>query len=277
MTDSELTISAFAAASRLSHKALRLYAELGLLPPARVDPQSGYRYYSPAQLPEAQLIGLLRRLDLPLADIRRLLDAPLGERPAVLRALWGSAKAEQQRREDLARYLLHKLQGENDMSDAFQVGSRHVPAQQLACISQRVTVQDLPRTIQQGIRDLHDTITAQGASFAGAPIVIYHGEVNADSDGPIEVCWPYSGTLKPTGAVILREEPAHHEAFVVLNKAQFEFPRILSAYDATADYAGAHGTSGPLACREVYPYDWDAAGEGDPVGEVAWPYTPKEG
>lgn len=275
MTDPELTISAFAKASRLSLKALRLYADLGLLSPQRIDPSNGYRYYSPAQLPEAQLIGLLRQLDLPLSDIRGVLDAPSLERPELLRALWASAKAAHNRRDELAGYVLHKLQGETPMTP-FDVQTRHVPAQQLACIQQRVNVQDLPRTIQQGIRDLQETIAAQGAAFAGAPIVIYHGEVNADSDGPIEVCWPYNGTLKPTGAIVLREEQAHHEAFVVLDKAQFEFPAILSAYDATCDYARAHGRSGPLDCREVYPYDWDTAGEGDPVGEVAWPYTPKE-
>jgi PPM family protein phosphatase len=37
-----LTIGAFAKASRLSPKALRLYDELGLLVPALTDPLSGY-------------------------------------------------------------------------------------------------------------------------------------------------------------------------------------------------------------------------------------------
>jgi protein phosphatase len=39
--DAPLTIGAFAQASRLSLKALRLYDDLGLLAPARVDPDSG--------------------------------------------------------------------------------------------------------------------------------------------------------------------------------------------------------------------------------------------
>ena len=38
-----LTIGEFARASRLSPKALRLYDELGLLRPVRVDEYSGYR------------------------------------------------------------------------------------------------------------------------------------------------------------------------------------------------------------------------------------------
>ena len=38
-----LSIGAFAQATRLSPKALRLYDELGLLRPARVDEWTGYR------------------------------------------------------------------------------------------------------------------------------------------------------------------------------------------------------------------------------------------
>ena len=45
-----LTIGAFARAAGLTPKALRLYDELGVLPPAAVDPESGYRLYDPAQL-----------------------------------------------------------------------------------------------------------------------------------------------------------------------------------------------------------------------------------
>lgn len=52
-----LTIGAFARGSRLSAKALRLYDELGLLTPARVDPVSGYRFYDPAQLERARLVA----------------------------------------------------------------------------------------------------------------------------------------------------------------------------------------------------------------------------
>ncbi|MFI7430283.1 MerR family transcriptional regulator [Micromonospora sp. NPDC049836] len=65
-----LTIGAFARAARLTAKALRLYDELGLLPPAAVDPHSGYRYYAPAQLDRARLIAALRRAGMPLAEIR---------------------------------------------------------------------------------------------------------------------------------------------------------------------------------------------------------------
>ena len=60
-----LPIGEFSARCGLSAKMLRTYAAAGLLTPAAVDRQSGYRYYSPAQEQDARLIGLLRRAGVP--------------------------------------------------------------------------------------------------------------------------------------------------------------------------------------------------------------------
>ena len=54
-----MSIGEFARRSRLSAKALRLYDELGLLPSARVDPDSGYRWYAAGQLDNARLDSAL--------------------------------------------------------------------------------------------------------------------------------------------------------------------------------------------------------------------------
>jgi protein phosphatase len=57
-----MSIGRFARRSGLSIGALRHYAEIGLLVPARVDPDSGYRYYAEEQLDAARLIAVLRDL-----------------------------------------------------------------------------------------------------------------------------------------------------------------------------------------------------------------------
>ncbi len=69
----QMSIGEFARRSRLSAKALRLYDQLGLLPPARVDEDSGYRFYEPGQLGQARLIAALRQLQVPLAEIKAIL------------------------------------------------------------------------------------------------------------------------------------------------------------------------------------------------------------
>lgn len=68
-------ISAFSRLCGLTPRALRIYDGLGLFTPAWVDPFSGYRYYSPAQLPDLRRIIALRDMGLPLAEIRESLRA----------------------------------------------------------------------------------------------------------------------------------------------------------------------------------------------------------
>lgn len=76
--DDLITIGEFSERSGLSPKRLRSYAAGGLLVPAAVDSVSGYRYYSPGQLHDAQLIDALRAAGMPLSDIRALLHHPSG-------------------------------------------------------------------------------------------------------------------------------------------------------------------------------------------------------
>ena len=59
--------------THLSVRTLRRYHESGLLEPATVDPSTGYRYYTSAQIPSAQVIHRLRELDVPLAEVGEIL------------------------------------------------------------------------------------------------------------------------------------------------------------------------------------------------------------
>ncbi len=81
-TTSLMTIGRFSRLTGLTVKALRHYDELGLLRPAAVDPATGYRSYSSAQVAVAEAIRTLRRLELPLDDISSLLAT---DDPAAVR------------------------------------------------------------------------------------------------------------------------------------------------------------------------------------------------
>ncbi|GGJ12602.1 MerR family transcriptional regulator [Streptomyces brasiliensis] len=107
-----LTIGAFAKASRLSPKALRLYDELDLLRPARVDPDTGYRYYTVGQLERARLVAWLRRLGMPLAGIREVCALEAGAAAREIRAYWARVERETAVRRDLAAFLVDHLTAE---------------------------------------------------------------------------------------------------------------------------------------------------------------------
>jgi serine/threonine protein phosphatase PrpC len=104
-----LTIGAFARAARLTPKALRLYDELGLLPPAAVDPHSGYRYYEPAQLDRARLIAALRRVGMPLADIRAVCGLASGAAAEAVDAWWRRVSADTAARGRVVALLVDQL------------------------------------------------------------------------------------------------------------------------------------------------------------------------
>jgi len=68
-----MPIGRFSRLTGLTVKALRHYDELGLLRPASVDRDTGYRFYAAVQVPIAEAIRMLRRLEVPLDDISTLL------------------------------------------------------------------------------------------------------------------------------------------------------------------------------------------------------------
>ncbi|MER5856770.1 MerR family transcriptional regulator [Streptomyces sp900105245] len=125
MSGEFLTIGAFARGSRLSPKALRLYDELDLLRPARVDPDTGYRYYAAGQLGQARLVAWLRRLGMPLAEIRAVCALDAAGAARAVRAYWARVEAETAARRDLAAFLVHQLTGTTGRETLTMLELRH--------------------------------------------------------------------------------------------------------------------------------------------------------
>ncbi|WP_426566611.1 MerR family transcriptional regulator [Angustibacter sp. McL0619] len=73
--DELLTIGVLARRTGLTTKAIRHYHRVGLLHPAHVDPQTGYRYYTHQQLDIALLVHRLRAVDVPLQEVRECLNS----------------------------------------------------------------------------------------------------------------------------------------------------------------------------------------------------------
>jgi DNA-binding transcriptional MerR regulator len=72
----EFSIGQMAKLFATSVKTLRYYADTDLLPPARIDSHTGYRYYTIAQFERLNSIFYLKKLGLSLAEIKNNLAAP---------------------------------------------------------------------------------------------------------------------------------------------------------------------------------------------------------
>ena len=219
-----MSIGEFARLSRLSPKALRLYDELDLLPPARVDPDSGYRWYAAGQLDNARLVASLRQIGLRLTDIKVILRLEPEAAAAQVSAHWSGAEADHAARRDLAGYLVDRLTGKRNVM--YEVAVRDIPARSLLCLlrhaSNQQEVWDLGKEVI-GMLKAQPVPVPRIEGGAGAAFLIYYGEVNQDSDGPVEFCWPVPQDLAGQLAaslpgLTLRTEPAHQEAYVHLDQ-----------------------------------------------------------
>ena len=122
-----LTIGVFARRSRLSPKALRLYERLGRLTPAYVDKENGYRRYREGQLETARLIVMLRRLDMPLATVAEIVDAPR-RAASSSRCVLGMVERRRASQRELVAHLRIRLSGAEGSYDMYEIHERESPS-----------------------------------------------------------------------------------------------------------------------------------------------------
>ncbi|MDE9364910.1 MerR family transcriptional regulator [Luteipulveratus sp. YIM 133132] len=126
MTDPEplLTISSFARLVGLSPSALRFYDDCDLLRPVEVDARSGYRYYAAAQEHRAVLIRRLREIDVPLPQVRLVLDGQREEAHRALEAHVAATQGRARRAGEVVADLVAALTVEGDGAGGVADGDR---------------------------------------------------------------------------------------------------------------------------------------------------------
>lgn len=240
-----LSIGEFSRLTWLSQKALRLYERRGLLLPDLVDEYTGYRYYRPSQAERARTIALLRRVGMPLERIGAVLAAGEDRR----RELIEQYRVETTRAHERAVSLLDGLAGGlGGEPDSRAPGVQIRVARRWAFVSRtlRTTAADLPEHIER--------VAAALTQRAGANVdrtqplvVVYHGEVSWESDGPIEVRVPVREEDAADGI-----EPEGHEVFVDVPFGEVQFPTILRFFDAVREAASGESRRPAGAPREIY-------------------------
>jgi effector-binding domain-containing protein len=213
---------------------------------------------------------MLRRLDMPLAQVAEVVVAPGARGAELVASYWGAVERRTAFQRELAVHLQIRLSGGEGSFAMFDVRERDVPEQLVLTEQRHVRVQELPGWITAAVGRLLQSAERYGG-LDGDAFVVYHGEVNEDSDGPVEVCVPVPLEHDRASDSAMRREPAHREAYVRITKAQVEFPQILSAYDAVAHWITAKRLAVGGSPREVYFADFDAAKATDEVCDVAFP------
>jgi DNA-binding transcriptional MerR regulator len=222
-------IAAYANLAGVSAKTLRAWDELGLFRPAWTDEVTGYRYYSPVQLPELRRILALRDLGLPLAQVTELVAGGADLRPVLERR---RRELEAERREIERR--LQALQISVAMAEAGSAGPdvvlQPVPRELVATLAVGPDGDD-----SAAFYRLEAVVRGLGLRANRPPAMLVHPP---GPDGPLpdEVAVPVTARFASQGGIEVRELPAcrvaaavHRGPYAGLPDAQAALERWVAA------------------------------------------------
>ncbi|WP_327681745.1 MerR family transcriptional regulator [Kitasatospora sp. NBC_00458] len=269
-----LPIGQFAQASGLSVTTLRHYDASGVLVPALVDPDSGYRYFRRDQLRTAQLIRALRQLDMPVEAVRRLLG---GGGDAELASAVRAHLVAAERRLEVQRSVVHGLLARLTEGEGM---NHRVTVREGAAVRALVrgATLDQPR-LDAFMRDSYQLMYAVAGrgplTFDGPAFARYHGLCDEENEALVEACLPFAasgaqpGEL-PEGMYVL-DVPAGSYASTVVEGEAAAFPQVLTAYDAVASWITEHGFVFAGPSQETFRRWMGTPGHPDNRLEIAWP------
>lgn len=269
--DALLRIGPFSRASWLSIKALRAYHEAGLLVPAEVDPRTGYRSYTSAQLVDAGIIRRLRQLEVPLEAIREVLDA---RDPAVTRKVLTEHGAALEERLAATQRAVDDLYAALDTA-ALSAGvhRRHEPARTVLMFVGTVTEAEWLAFLDRARRELWEAARATDAVIDGAFGACYPPLLDDDVQEVLAFLPVATAPLLPasTRSVGITVDALPDTDVAVIDH-RGDYDDLEDTYRNLGSWVASHGEPTDLPVRELYlvgPEDSDYPDEYRT--EICWP------
>jgi DNA-binding transcriptional MerR regulator/effector-binding domain-containing protein len=265
-----LTIGAFSRLTHLSIKTLRYYHQVGLLEPAVVDPDSGYRYYRPGQAHSAHLVRRFRDLGLPVADLKAVLAAPdLTARDAILAGHLDRMREQLRQTEAAVDSLRRMLEGG---STAAAIEERVLEGTPTISVAADVTSESVAAWWWDALTRLRAIAAAAGLEQTGPVGGLFDDELFTQDAGHARVYLPVADSIALDGTGARWELPAGRFAVALHAGAHHDVDRT---YAALGTYANAHGRDGVGPVRERYLANpLDTPDNTQWRTEVCWPLAP---
>jgi DNA-binding transcriptional MerR regulator/effector-binding domain-containing protein len=267
--DALVSIGDFAKMTYLSIKALRHYHDTGLLVPADVDPETGYRRYRADQVPAAQVIRRLRDLGMPLDDVKAVLDAPdLAARNAGISAHLRRMEQQLQQAQATVASLRRLLE---EPPPAIAVEYQATAPERVLALRSQAAMDDSGQWWSEAFDELHAVLAAAvGLRRSGPDGALYPAEFFQAGSGEVTAFIPVAGQPHRAGRPLPVLDLPGAELAVAVHHGSFA--DLDTTYGALGSFVAgrAIGIDGPI--RENYlvtPYD--TADEGRHQTEVCWP------
>lgn len=267
-----LSIGEFSKICRVSAKALRYYAEIGLLLPDEINPENGYRYYSIEQLETMLLINRLKSYNFSLEEIKAILGSKELPDEKLYLALAGKKKEmEKQVQEfektldELNNDLSNLKQGKSMMSylENIDVQLVEVPGMFLLSIRKMVHEHEFAEEYCNCFSKLFKKI-ADGKLTMSPPMVLFHSAefspLGLDTEFAVPVKEYVTGTRDFCPGLCLK---------TILYGSYSDLP---SVYAKQREWAEKEGYECSNALYEVYVTDpSQVLNESELITEIYYP------
>lgn len=263
-----LSIGEFAAATQLSPKALRLYDEQRLLPPASIDATNGYRYYRRDQVSVGRMIRTLRDMGLPLTDVANIVAVEGVKAEALLSQLARELDrryAHQKRAFHEALVLLRRAT-QADTPTLFERTRAATAVAVRAFMADRCEFVERFRA-EVGVTE--DLLRRAGMSCDGEPCCSLVDPLS-DEEGRLEVMIPVIAPATLPAGVCIRQLPAAPCAAIAVDARHTHASDLTGALDALFDWFDRRGHRAIDA-----PWVSIDARETGLRTEIVWAYEPQ--
>lgn len=243
-----LPIGEFAAATQLSQKALRIYDEQRLLPPARIDTATGYRYYSSDQVPLGRLVRTLREMNVSLTDIASVVSAKDDIRAETLLTQLAQEIEQRYAREKRAYHAALVLLCKPSRADAPEIIERSRPATTVAVRPFAANRYDFVEKFRVEARAMSKLLAQAGLTCASESACALIDPLS-DDEGRLEVVIPVETPVRIPQGVTLRQLPAASCATIGASARRAHASELAGALDALFDWfdrRGYHAIEVPL-------------------------------
>jgi DNA-binding transcriptional MerR regulator len=251
------SIGDFARHGRVSVRMLRHYDALGLLRPAHVDRQSGYRSYDAAQLSRLNRIVALKELGFTLQQVGSILDdkVSVGELRGMLRLR--QAELHAQISTDTARLArvearLRIIESEGAMP-ADDVQIKRIPAVRVAELT-AIADSFEPESISPVIGPLYDRLFQDlgqtGVTPAGPGIAYYSDATAPEGAVVVHAAVPVNAEPAPGQPFTIVDLPEVEQAATIVHRGSMD--DVMPTIQSLAQWIEANGYRSLTYNRELY-------------------------
>lgn len=268
-----IRIGDFSRLGQISIKTLRYYDQIGLLPPARIDQTTLYRYYTFDQLNRLNWIRVYKDLGFSLVAIRKLLDETItiDQVRGMLRLRKAEIEeqlvADQSRLERVAAWL-NQIEKEAMMPTP-NVLLKQIPAMRVAALRDTIPAYDQQHILWQ---ELEAFLAQAGVKPSGPCLTLYYDSEYRQSDVDVEVCEPVETEFPQNSRIRLKELPEVENMACIIHTGRYE--NLTQTYAVLFKWLDAHGYAICGPNREVYLVNIDNNDNPDEyITEIQFPVT----